>query len=138
MSQENVEIVRRGYELLNSGQLEEAFALYHPEIEVHLAKDPDGVVGLDFRETYRGVEGILQFLSQISEAWEDPSWVPEDYRDAGDQILVYIRFTGRGKSSGIEIERPMAHVNTVRDGKVVRHETFWDRAEALEAVGLRE
>jgi ketosteroid isomerase-like protein len=45
VSRENVELVRRGYELLNSGRVEDAFALYDPNIEVHLAKDPDGMVG---------------------------------------------------------------------------------------------
>ena len=106
---------------------------------MHLAKDPYGVVGLDLRETYRGIEGFLQFLSQMSEAWNDPRWTPEGYEDAGDElVVVYIRFTGRGKSSGIEIERPMAHLCTVRHEKLVRHETFWDRDEILEAAGLEE
>jgi ketosteroid isomerase-like protein len=32
----------------------------------------------------------------------------------------------------------MAHQCTMRDGKLVRHETFWERRAALEAAGLRE
>jgi len=131
-----MELVQHGYELLNTGRVEEAVALYHPEIEMHLARDPDGVVVLDFRDTYRGVDGVLQFLSQMSEVWEEPKWTPEAYYDAGDDVLVDVRFTGRGRNSGIEIERAMAHICTVRDGQLLRHETYWDRNEARAAVRL--
>lgn len=138
MSQENVEVVRRGYEALNAGRLEEMFALFDPQAEVKPGLDPDGMAGIDFRGTYRGVEGFLRFLSEISEAWDDPRWVPEGYEDAGDDVLVYIRFTAKGKSSGVEIVQQIAHVCTMRDGKLVRAEAFWDRAAAREAAGLGE
>jgi len=32
----------------------------------------------------------------------------------------------------------MTHVCDMRDGKLIRHETFFDRAAALEAAGLSE
>jgi uncharacterized protein len=138
MSRENVEVVRRGYEALNAGNLEEVFALFDPEVEVEPGLDPDGTGGLDFRGTYRGVEGFLQFLAEIAEAWEDPRWVAEGFEDAGEDVVVFIRFIGKGKGSGVEINQPIAHVCTVRDGKLIKAVAFWDRGAALEAVGLRE
>ena len=80
----------------------------------------------------------MQFLSRLSEAWEEFRWEPTEYRDAGDQIVVFIRMTARGRGSGIEVQQDMTHVCDIRDGKLVRHETFFDRAEALEATGLWE
>jgi ketosteroid isomerase-like protein len=44
---------------------------------------------------------------------------------------------GRGKESGIEVEAPVAHLWTLRDGKGVRIRVL-DRETALEAAGLRE
>lgn len=138
MSRENVETVRRGYEALNSGDLEAAFVLFHPEVEVHLAQDAGTVLGLDFEKTYRGVDGFMKFLAQLSEAWDEFRWDPEDYVDAGDNVVVFIRMVATGKGSGIEVEQPMAHLCTIRNGKLVRHETFWKRDAALRAAGLPE
>ena len=51
MSQENVELVKRGYEAINAGDSEATLALFDRDIEVHLAKDADIVWGLDFEES---------------------------------------------------------------------------------------
>lgn len=46
--------------------------------------------------------------------------------------------SGRGKASGAQGEISMAMVWTVREQAITRVEFFLDRAQALEAVGLRE
>jgi ketosteroid isomerase-like protein len=138
MSQENVELVRQGYEAMNSGDLETALAMFDPEVEIHLAKDAGTVWGLDFQETYHGIEGFGQFMATLSEAWEEFGWEATGYRDAGDRVVVDIRMTARGRGSGIELDQGMVHVLDVRDGKLIRHETFFERAAALEAAGLSE
>jgi ketosteroid isomerase-like protein len=136
MSRENVEIVRRGYEAMNSGDIKTALSMFDPDVEVHLAEDAGTVMGLDFERTYRGVEGFLSFLAQLSEAWEEFRWEPEEFADAGENVVVFIRMKAKGRASGIEIEQPMAHLCAVRDGRLVRHETFWERSAALEAAGI--
>jgi ketosteroid isomerase-like protein len=50
-----------------------------------------------------------------------------------------LRYYGRGKGSGAEIESELYHqVATFRDGMMVRIEYFTDWAQALEAAGLRD
>ena len=78
------------------------------------------------------------FMGRLSEAWEEVRWEPEQYLDAGDQVVVLIQMRARGRGSGAEVETPMAHLCTMRDGKLVRHETFFDRDDALAAAGLGE
>jgi ketosteroid isomerase-like protein len=138
MSQENVAIVRQGYEALNRGDVDAALALFDPDVEVHLAQEAGNVLGLDFEPVYRGVDGFLQFLGRLSEAFEDFRWVPEEYFDAGDDVVVFIRMISTGRQSGMTTEHPMAHLCTMREGKLVRHETFWERSAARQAAGLRE
>ena len=53
-------------------------------------------------------------------------------------VLVTIRFRGRGRSSGAEVETSFHEVYTLRDGKVLRIHEYEDRADALAAVGLTE
>jgi ketosteroid isomerase-like protein len=53
-------------------------------------------------------------------------------------VLVLSRQTATGKQSGVPIEHEFGDVFTLRDGKVVRFESYWNRADALEAAGLSE
>jgi ketosteroid isomerase-like protein len=63
----------------------------------------------------------------------------EELIDAGDQVLVLIRFGGRGKMSGAEVEALVWNVWTFRAGEPVRWTYFGeDQTGALEAAGLRE
>ena len=106
MSEENVKRVRQGYEALNSGDLEAALAMFDPEVEVHLAKEAGKAVwGLDFQETYHGIEGFGQWLTTLSEAWAEFRWEPTEYRDAGNQVVVHLRMTARGRGSGLKSSR---------------------------------
>ena len=51
-------------------------------------------------------------------------------------MLVLSRQTARGKQSGVPIEHELGDLFTLRDGKIVRFDSYWSRAVALEAVGL--
>ena len=42
----------------------------------------------------------------------------------------------RAQVSGISLTEAFAVVSTVRDGRVIRFQEYFDHAEALEAVGL--
>lgn len=55
-----------------------------------------------------------------------------------DKVVALVRWVARGKTSGASGEISMAIVWTVRDQAITRIEFFLDRAQALEAVGLRQ
>ena len=54
--------------------------------------------------------------------------------DAGDRIIE--RHIPRGRGQGPAYGAEFSTVTTVRKGKVLYLEFFWDHAEALEAAGL--
>lgn len=59
--------------------------------------------------------------------------------DGGDRVAVRLRYYGRGKGSGLEMETEMDHqVTTFREGTMVRIEYFTSWPQALEAAGLRD
>ena len=71
--------------------------------------------------------------------WEDYRQELEEIIDTpGDEVIVLVREFGRGKGSGIEVERPIAAMWTLRDRKAVRIRFYPDRDAALEALGLTE
>jgi len=132
MSTESVELIRRGYEAFNRGDLDAAVATFDPEIEwVGPQILPDAP------SAYRGHDGVRTFWAAWAEVFEQ-FWVEiEEMIDAGDQIVAIVRVHGRGRDSGVDVETPsFPHVWTVRDGRPVRMEMMQSRREALEAVGL--
>ena len=134
MSQENVEIVRSLYALFDQGDYDAAWDLV-----------PTGFV-FDFSRrlidpvVLRGRDQARAFAEREGEGWEGVNgWEPIELIDAGDKVLAFIRTSGRGKSSGVEVEAHVWNVWTFRDGKPVEWTYFGeDRAVAREAVGLEE
>jgi ketosteroid isomerase-like protein len=52
--------------------------------------------------------------------------------------VVPVRFGGRARHSGIEVEFSFTHVLTFQAGKLARLDIYSTFPQALEAVGLRE
>jgi ketosteroid isomerase-like protein len=130
MSQENVEILRQGYEhLTRTGEFR--FDLIDPEVEVH-----DPPTGPDSK-VYRGHDGLRTALANVEESFDELAFEAEEFHEAGDEVVVFVRMRGRGKGSGVEVEADIAHLWTLRDGKGVRVRVL-DRDSALEAAGLVE
>jgi uncharacterized protein len=132
MSQKNVEFVLDGYARFNAGERTAELWFWHPDAEYHAAReDPDSAI-------HRGIDAIRrQFVSWV-EAYPDLTIEPLEARGSGDTVFLWVRFSGHGAGSGAPIEMELAHVYTMRDGKAARVVEYMDRAEALEAAGLRE
>jgi ketosteroid isomerase-like protein len=78
-------------------------------------------------------------LADRDEVWEEFRLEPDEFVDGGDRVVVIGRWVGKGRGSGIEVQRPVAHVFTLHDGRVVRVELgYTGRGDALEATGLSE
>jgi ketosteroid isomerase-like protein len=134
MSQEDVEIVREAFESFLGGDEEKTAQLLDPEVEFH-----GTVGGLQEGQIAHGQSEIDQtFESEDLEAWEERRLEPEEFIDAGDDVVVLLHEYRRGKGSGVELETETAVVVAVSGGRVVRIQGYMDRGAALEAAGLRK
>jgi ketosteroid isomerase-like protein len=135
MSQENVEIVRRGFEAFNRGGLEALISggFGSPEIVWEVRADlPDA-------ETYVGYEGMRRLFMAFREVLDETWYRPIEFIDVGDRVIVPLLWGGRGRASGVEMtEREETWVFTLRDCKIVHVKEFATKNAALEAAGLRE
>jgi ketosteroid isomerase-like protein len=129
MSQENVELLRRWYEMANRRD-DSGRQLLDPEFEFR----PAGLFP-DLPESYRGRDEFVAFLWEFAEPWEELTIEPDRYLDIDSQVLVLAHFHAKGRD-GIEIERPFAHLWTIRDGLAVRLVAYADHQQALDDVGL--
>jgi ketosteroid isomerase-like protein len=137
VSRENVELVRRLYEALAS----EGSAR---EFEQRLTDDalspfldpgiewlpvPESVLAVD---SYRGFDGVRRFWGEFVSAWESYRVEPLRFDDAGDLVAVVVHIVGR--THELEVDETRSSLLTVRDGRVVRVESFPDPEGARSAL----
>jgi uncharacterized protein len=134
MSRENVELVRRGYELYARGELDAVAALFSTDADLA----DTGGLGIAGTAAGRriGPAGFLRATGDATEVFDDYTVEAEEFIDAGDSVVVMARVSGRGRESGLELKMRVAHLWTVRDRKVVRGEVYRTADEALQAAAL--
>jgi ketosteroid isomerase-like protein len=134
MSQENVELVRSSLEAYIAGDRDAYLDFFAEDVEGR----PD-VSRFPEAEPFRGREAFRRFLADIDEGWEGgASGVIKEVFPVGDRVVARTDWGGTGRTSGIDLRSSLTAINTVRDGRIVKIEWFFDHAQALEAVGLSE
>jgi ketosteroid isomerase-like protein len=133
MSQENVELVRRGFEALNRRDIGAMDALVTDESELHTA-----LAGTEGR-VFRGHQGIRDYFAWFADAFEEFGFALEEIIDAGgDRVVVLYTMTARGRKSGITLDQRGGIVINVAGEHLGRMDSYLEPAEALEAAGLSE
>lgn len=133
MSQENVEFVRALLSTFDRGEFEAALEGLDSEVEWQV---PPGIaIG---QEVYRGRDEVQRGFADWLATWDKYRFEPEEFLDHGDHVVVGGLQIGRGRESGVEVRISTFSVITLRDGKITRHRSYRDRADALKAAGLRE
>ena len=56
--------------------------------------------------------------------------------DLGDRVVILAEGSMRGQASGVPLSQSFALVTTLRDGRPISHQEYYDHEEALAAVGL--
>ena len=140
VSEENVALVRRNYEFINSiDRSGEEFVdpeMAAPDLWAGLAPDFEisGRSDVPDARTYRGREESKEFWRMLQEIFTELSWEPLELTDLGDVVVAETRFVARGRGSDIQVESDETDVFWFRDGRLVRVQGFPTKAEAFEAV----
>ena len=133
MSEENVEVVRRGLEIVGRAIRDREF----PEEEAKRILDPDIRLDVSRRvfnpHVYEGIAGLRQMIEDLWEVWEEFELLPGEFFDAGDEVVVLLEERGRTRN-GLETTREIAYMYTVRGGRVVGWIGAMEPDEALNAL----
>jgi ketosteroid isomerase-like protein len=89
MSQENVEVARRGFATWEQGDFGAHLRLIHEDVVCCR------VAPLINPKTYHGLDGYLEFASDWIEPYEVFEFQPSEYIDAGDRVVVEVPVQGR-------------------------------------------
>ena len=142
MSRENVELVRALQpqgdmtQLFRDDRMAEAAIaaaapFFEPDFEVVFVQPAE-------HSSHTGLHGLRSGWIDWLTPWESYRTETEDLVDLGDRVAVLTRDYGRRKGMDREIDFKGVSVYVFRDGKIARLEFHFDRAEGLEAVGLRK
>ena len=130
MSQENVELVRRGVQDVGA---------FWALLDEHVVWDMRATAPLvDLPEVVVGRDAVIEGSRRYWGTWDEYRLDAEELIDAGERVVLVVHEQGRGKGSGVPFERGSAQVWTFHQAKVIRWELFPGKAAALEAAGLRE
>jgi ketosteroid isomerase-like protein len=134
MSEKNAEIIRAVYERWSDGDFSTSADLFDPHVVLVLSGDfgPDSVA-------HHGAEAIAIYTrDSVLSPSSRVTMEAEKIVSAGDSVLVDVRQRAVGRTSGVETELVFFTLWSFRGSKVIRIESFRERAEALEAAGLGE
>jgi ketosteroid isomerase-like protein len=132
MASEALDVVRSLYAAWERGNFTSA-DWAHPEIDFE-------IVGGPAAGSWKGLPAMAKAWRDLMGAWEDVRIEADEYRHLDDErVLVLAHWSGRGKTSRLELEQILtrgANLFHVRDGRVTRLVLYSDRERALADLGL--
>jgi ketosteroid isomerase-like protein len=129
MSKGNVELVRRCHAHFNATG-EPCAELVTDGFTWQTAReDPDPA-------EHQGLEAVRGYFASWGEMFPGLQVQCDEYVPHGDKVLAWVRLVGPGRESGAGVDMEQAQVWTLREGKAVRVDEYFDRAEAKAAAGM--
>jgi ketosteroid isomerase-like protein len=131
VSQENVDLVRSIIAAHERGDYANS-EWADPDIEYVIADGPDAGV-------WRGRAGMAKAWGGVLSAYHDYQTIHDEVRELDDdRVLVLGSYSARGKATELRMSGMNAALWEMRNGRVVRHVIYFDRANALADLGLEE
>lgn len=131
MADSLLERVREAYGAWNESDLDGLLAFMHSDVEWHTSASFPGT-----RPLYEGHDGFRDFWKHLHEPWEDIHVEIEAYEREGDVATLRIRFHGRSKSSGVDVDLPWFQVVVIEDDMVKRSALDRTVGDALETLDV--
>jgi len=134
MSQENVEIVRRGTDAYNRRDLDGMLENWTPDAVLDWSNARSFDAGV-----YRGHGEIRAFMQRFLANWDEVRIeIVDGPVEVEDGVLITENVAYMRGRDGIEVQARSAWLTTIRDGETTSLTMYQTKQEALEAAGLSE
>ncbi len=131
MSRENIDVIREMYDAFDKGDVPTVLEQMDQSIEW---KEAENFIYAD-RSPYMGPQAIVDgVFRRLGTEWERFTVTPEEWLDAGNQVVVLGTYTGRHMASGREVRAQFAHVWGIKSGRVVRFQHYTDTKQFAEVT----
>jgi ketosteroid isomerase-like protein len=125
----NVDTAREAYQAFSRGDMDALREMFAENAEWVTSDE----LPLGGRTT--GRDAIMENFAQIPNYWSEFSVEPDQFIDAGDDVVVH--GTQHAKGEGGSFEAPFLHLMHFEGGKVARGEFDGDSAKAVKALGSK-
>ena len=133
MSESNADVVRRGYEAFGRGDINGLLALLDERIEWLAPGTPE--LATSGRRT--GRQEVGEFFRTLNEVFDIQRFEPSAFIGEGDRVVVLGSETARVRANDAIVNLDWVHVFTLRDGKVVTFQEFFDTAAVVAALSSK-
>lgn len=124
------ELVRRAYRAFSERDLDALMQIADPKIEIHTVTGM--LAGRD--KPYRGHEGLIEYLRDVSEMWDEIELTAADFHELSDtRLVVFGRVRARRELA--VIDAPNAWMWEVGEGRIRSARVFGDPQSARELLG---
>lgn len=134
MSQQDVELVRKGFDAFARQDRAGIKALLDPEVTWYPALGP-----LLERSSYHGPDQICRLvLDEIPSVLQGFHAELLGIEDLGETALAIVKFHGTARSTGLPVAQTFFQLFRARNGKGIEMRAFTDRDAALQAARIRD
>ena len=126
VTESSVEVVRNMFDRFREGGIEDVLETLDDdvliEIPPELSAEPDD---------YRGHDGVRRYFAGFEGMLDDVRYEALDLTASGqDVVIAHIRLSGRGVSSGLEVDLEGFTLHEVANGKIIRIRPYADLESA--------
>lgn len=129
MRQQTIDLIARGVDAFNEGDIDGMLAPMHPDVEFQPLR------GVLEGTVYRGHEGFRRWLEDMAEDWDEFHLEMGEVSEIGSSwVLVQGRVRARARASGVELDTTAAWLCKLRDGLIGSLRFYRDVDAAVEAA----
>jgi ketosteroid isomerase-like protein len=121
------------YRAWNSGHMDALVDVFDAEVEVRPALST-----FLASSVYRGHDGVAAWYAETYEPWAEMTAEPQRFVDAGEHTVVVVGLHARVPGGAVDLDAEIAHVVTIRDGRIVKLDGYDAPEAALSAVGVEQ
>ena len=132
MAEENLDVIRQGYEAFGRGDINALLESFDEEI-TWVTPGPNDLATSGRRT---GRQEVAGFFAAVNQLFEIQRFEPREFLAQGDTIVVLGSETAVARSTGRVIDLDWVHVFKMRNGKVVAFQEFFDTAAVLAALSV--
>jgi ketosteroid isomerase-like protein len=121
VASENVEVVRAFTDAYNSSDIDRLEALCTDEPEIA------GIRAAVEETSYVGPDAVRRWWADATQVWSERQLVVEEVApQAEDTVLVRAVWRGRGRGSGVDVERQLGFRFRIKGGRIESFRTVVD------------
>jgi ketosteroid isomerase-like protein len=126
----DIDVAKQAYEAFGRGDVPATLAVFEDNLEWYEAPS---VAWGGRHEGHRGfIEGVV---APLTAAVDDFTVTPERFFTDGEGgVTVLVRYSGKGRDTGRPLDMQGIQMLEIRDGKIVRYESFLDTVKFNEVV----